>query len=302
MSVVIPAHNAALFIGDALDSVFRQSYQPIECVVVDDGSTDATAEVVARFPHAVLVSHAGTKGVSEARNAGVRATTGPLIAFLDADDSWATDKLRRQVSAISGRPHVGIVLTGYQYVDATMRRTLGVVRGDGSWRRIVAWLGLEGNGPAFSSTALVRREAFDAVEGFSDDLAICEDVYFVLRVARLFEIDALPESLAYYRVHGSQTHRNIVVQAENRRHMYALLGGRLTPKIARRCESNLAAHVAYKLVLSGHARAALPWLRDAARRDSRSLVRVPVAVIRRRVTRTAPVVISRVLGRGRDRR
>ena len=90
-------HNGAAFVGDALDSVFAQTYAPIEVIVVDDGSEDDTAGVVARRAPAARLIRQSRKGPAEARNAGVAAASGEYLAFLDADDLWIPDKLACQV-------------------------------------------------------------------------------------------------------------------------------------------------------------------------------------------------------------
>lgn len=144
VSVVIPARDAEAFVADAVRSVMGQTYRPLECIVVDDGSTDATASVVSRLSGVTLLRHEQARGVSAARNTGVHASTGSYLAFLDADDGWAPEKLTRQVAALTAAPRTGILMSGYQHVDASMRRTLGVMMGDGSMNRIVSWLCLEG--------------------------------------------------------------------------------------------------------------------------------------------------------------
>ena len=105
VSVVIPAFNSAEFIADALASVAQQDYPHIEIIVVDDGSTDATREIVARVaPHARLLTQAN-KGSGAARNLGIQSATGKYVAFLDADDVWWRHKLRTQVTALQATTH-----------------------------------------------------------------------------------------------------------------------------------------------------------------------------------------------------
>src|SRR4051812_30232823 len=96
VSVIIPAHNSADFIGTAVESVLAQTFADYEIVVVDDGSTDGTREVLERFEGRIVYLHQQNRGVSAARNAGIRRSRGELVCFLDADDIWRPEKLARQ--------------------------------------------------------------------------------------------------------------------------------------------------------------------------------------------------------------
>ena len=96
VSVIIPAYNAEAFIGDAIESVCRQSFGAEEILVVDDGSRDGTAGRAGSYPR-VRVIRQENAGVSAARNRGIREASCPLVAFLDADDAWREDKLSKQV-------------------------------------------------------------------------------------------------------------------------------------------------------------------------------------------------------------
>jgi glycosyltransferase involved in cell wall biosynthesis len=98
VSVVVPVHNGAAFVADALESVLAQTYAPVEVIVVDDGSDDDTASIVARHGPAVAVIRQPHAGPAAARNAGVSAASGEYISFLDADDLWPVDKLAVQVA------------------------------------------------------------------------------------------------------------------------------------------------------------------------------------------------------------
>ena len=117
VSVIIPAYNAEKSIGDALDSVFAQTYRPIEVIVVDDGSTDKTAEVVKKYQklnaHNVNLTYMyqQNSGPSKARNIGIRKAHGEYIAFLDADDHWMQEKLDKQVQIFNRDPNVDIVFS-----------------------------------------------------------------------------------------------------------------------------------------------------------------------------------------------
>ena len=104
ISVVIPAYNAEQHIGRAIDSVLAQTRPADEIIVIDDGSTDATAEVIRSFGDRVTLIQQKNAGVSVARNTGIEAATGDWIAFLDADDEWLPEKLKRQAEHLSRNP------------------------------------------------------------------------------------------------------------------------------------------------------------------------------------------------------
>lgn len=108
ISAIVPVRNVADYVHDALTSVFAQEHPPDEVVVVDGGSTDATLTVVAEFTE-VRVVHQTGDGLADARNVGVHATDGELVAFLDADDRWTPGKLAQQREWLAAHPDVGVV-------------------------------------------------------------------------------------------------------------------------------------------------------------------------------------------------
>src|SRR6266545_3624012 len=112
VSVVMPAYNAAPTVGQALDSVLSQTFRDFEVVVVDDGSTDHTREVLAGYGDRIRMFDKVNEGKpASTRNLGVREARGELVAFLDADDCWRKEKLERQVGVFDGRHDVGLVYT-----------------------------------------------------------------------------------------------------------------------------------------------------------------------------------------------
>ena len=110
VSVIIPAYNCAHFLPEAVDSIRRQNHPALEIVIVNDGSTDATAEVAASFGDRVRCVHQANGGCAAARNAGLEAARGEFVSFLDADDLWPEDTLARQLPVLTGSLQAGIVL------------------------------------------------------------------------------------------------------------------------------------------------------------------------------------------------
>jgi glycosyltransferase involved in cell wall biosynthesis len=114
VSIVIPTHNSELYIEEALASVFSQSYSSKEVIVVDDGSTDSTIDVVSRYDKSIFVLRQKNQGPATARNAGVRVAKGDYFAFLDSDDLWLRDKLLWQMNLLKQDPDLDIVFGGIE--------------------------------------------------------------------------------------------------------------------------------------------------------------------------------------------
>jgi len=116
ISVVIPVYNGEAFISDAIQSVLKQTVRPYEVIVVNDGSVDGTAEKLALFGTRITVISIPNGGVSNARNVGIQASSGELIAFLDADDIWYEDKLERQLEVFERYPDLGFCCCDYVFL------------------------------------------------------------------------------------------------------------------------------------------------------------------------------------------
>jgi glycosyltransferase involved in cell wall biosynthesis len=222
VSVVIPTFNRAHTIGAALSSVLDQEFADLECLVVDDGSTDDTAAVVAGFQDPRVRYIAGRHaGVSAARNLGVGRARGDIIAFLDSDDLWRRDKLGRDVSFLRGHPDVDAVFTDLEKHDggavysSFMRQTAvfstrlnGHRKQEGvplSQREM--FLVLLQEVPIKPSALTIRRAAFEATGGFDESWSSSEDWEFLLRFARARRFGYIDQPLAVLRVGRDSLHR-----------------------------------------------------------------------------------------------
>ena len=114
ITCIIPVFNGERFLAEALNSIFSQTYRPIEVIVVDDGSTDGTAGVVEQYPKSVVYIHQTNQGSPRARNRGIQAATGDLIAFLDVDDLWRSQKLSRQMARFDDREELDFCVSHIQ--------------------------------------------------------------------------------------------------------------------------------------------------------------------------------------------
>jgi len=203
VSLVIATFNHARVLAEAIDSALSQTLDPVDVVVVDDGSTDDTPAVLARYDARIRVLRQPNRGLAAARNAGLAATRGTYVAFLDADDVLAPAKLAEQVAVLERAPTVG-----WTYCDvlietvATGARVTASERFGYGSRALDGWLFPElihGNFiPAIAP--LVRRTALEVVGGFDERLTALEDWDLWLRLALSAEARYSPAVLATYRV------------------------------------------------------------------------------------------------------
>jgi len=192
VSVVVPAWNAEAFIARTLESALSQTYHDLEVIVVDDGSTDGTARIVSSFGPPVSLVTGPRRGVSMARNVGIRAASGEAVAFLDHDDLWEPDKIRRQVEVLRQDPRAGLVFTQARVErSGTVTEIFPLIDDPGvflarAWENLVHWNYIP------MSAVMVRRTSLEAVstaEGpFDPRYSLSEDWDLWLRLAR-----SLPE-------------------------------------------------------------------------------------------------------------
>lgn len=212
VSVVIPVHNAGSYLSECLESVLSQDYGPFEVIAVDNNSTDSSVEVLRQFAdRGVRVISESHAGAAAARNAGVKAARGDLIAFQDADDVWLPGKLTRQVEFLRENQDFGIVFgqfaNWYPDEDGQYGRAEEAVGGPGNWEvkeSLSGWIYADTllSCPIAMITPVVRREVFDAVGCFDESLEAGSDYDFWLRASYRYKAHKLPGCLALYRHHG----------------------------------------------------------------------------------------------------
>jgi glycosyltransferase involved in cell wall biosynthesis len=236
VSVVIPTYNRGHTVSSAVRSVLGQDLKALECIVVDDGSTDDTAAVLADIhdprlrylprPHA---------GVAATRNAGVAEASADLVAFLDSDDAWRADKLDREVSFLDRHPEIDAVFSDLEKHDngrvypSFMRQTgVFAARLDGRsfpdglvLPRREMFLVLLQEVPIKPSALTLRRAAFTAVGGFDESWSSSEDWEFLIRFAARHSFGYIDTPMTVLRVGADSLHR--VDQARGERAMIGLL-------------------------------------------------------------------------------
>jgi glycosyltransferase involved in cell wall biosynthesis len=196
VTVIIPTYNRAWCLQEAADSVLAQEFKDFELIVVDDGSTDATAALLAAYGDRVRVLRQANRGVSAARNAGIAAARGKLIAFLDSDDIWLPRKLSAQVHFFQSHPDALIHQTEELWVKNGRRVNPGQRHRKRNGMIFAPSLELCLVSP---SAVMVRRALFDRVGLFDESLPACEDYDLWLRVSCRFPVHLLETPLIVKR-------------------------------------------------------------------------------------------------------
>jgi glycosyltransferase involved in cell wall biosynthesis len=199
VAVVIPTFNHARFLADAIMSVLAQTRPADEIVVVDDGSTDDPAAVVARFENVRLIRQ-DNRGPSAARNTGLRNCEASYVSFLDADDRFLPTALATGLDCFVARPECAFVYGGYRYISEN-GQPIGPdcfkpINGDAHLALLHA------NQIVMHATVLYRRECLLAINGFDEAWRCGEDYDVYLRIVQKHPIASHPEIIAEYRRHG----------------------------------------------------------------------------------------------------
>lgn len=239
VSVVMPAYNVAWCIGRALDSVLAQDFRARELIVVNDGSSDATRAVLEGYGTAISVIDQENRGMSAARNAGIRSARGTYVAFLDADDWWLPGKLTRQVALMQGRPEIGFCSTVVRVEDGD-GRLLNLWRCPNGSTEILATLFAQNAAIAGGCSAvMVRKDLLDRVGLFDENLRGFEDPDLWMRLAAVSGYACIYETLAVILRRERSVSRNLdamrVAALRSMRKNRALLPSRLRGRFWRNC-------------------------------------------------------------------
>ena len=242
VSVIIPTYNRAQKTARAISSVLYQTFTDYEIIVVDDGSNDHTAEILSLFePYLTLLVHGENRGVSAARNTGIRATSAPLVAFLDSDDYWMPGKLALQAAFFGAHPEAVACQTQEQWIRKGRR-----VNPAKKHRKPGGWI-FE---PSLRlclvspSAAMVRRDLLDEVGLFDENLPVCEDYDLWLRISCRYPIHLLDRELVI-KEGGAPDQLSSSMPGMDRYRIHAmaklLQGGGLTVEQARAVLAELTA-------------------------------------------------------------
>lgn len=235
VSIVVPAYNCEATIADAVNSCLAQTYGDVEVIVVDDGSTDGTAQVLEQFGGRIRVLRQSNAGLAAARNAGSRAATGQFVAWMDADDLATPERLRVQVGVLASRPAIALVSSDFSafftgapdFADSHIVAYYASVRRQGGVDRIYAhrdvidpdrivrdrpvllrwgdiYVPLLHGNLVHPPTVMVRRGVFDTVGWFDESLRYSSDYDLILRVARTGLFAYIDAPLLRYRISAMQ--------------------------------------------------------------------------------------------------
>lgn len=221
VSVIIPAYNHELYIEEALQSVINQTYKNIELIVINDGSTDGTAEIIEKFikinqDKNIRFVNKQNEGVCKTMNMGLAMSMGDYIALLASDDKWIENKIELQIAFMENNKNIGLVcsdayLTKFN-MDTNLKYSDYKVGMDQYFKRGIQNCNMHEvllARPFIASiTVMLRRKTFNEV-GFFDEKLRGEDTDMWLRVARKYPIGYINQPLVYYRMHGTNVSNNM---------------------------------------------------------------------------------------------
>ncbi len=194
ISCIVPVFNGERFLAEALESILGQSYQHLEIIVVDDGSTDGSAAIVRKFGGRIRYHRQANVGAPAARDEGVRLSTGGMIAFLDSDDLWHPEKLDRQWARFEARPELALCFTHVRHFwVAEMEEESKRFQNHRLSQTLPSYL---------AQSLLVRRGLLERVGPFNSGLKFADAQDWILRAAHQGAVmEMLPEALWYRRMH-----------------------------------------------------------------------------------------------------
>jgi len=277
VSVIIPAFNASRFIASTLDSVVNQTYRNLEILVVDDGSSDETPDIVCGFSKKDKRVHLLQKvnsGVADARNLGLQHSQGDFVAPIDADDIWMPNNIEKQVDCMIRSPvTVGMVYAWSFNIDEQDNMTGGF---HVSWWKGNVYLpficrNFVGN----ASAVLIRRSCLENVGGYDSSFRKqsaqgCEDLDLYLRIAASYQINVVPEFLVGYRQVGGSMSRNSQAMEKSQQLVLRTVYDKspdLFKKVKPWSMRNYYAYLANQSHHSGQFEVSQEWLTKALKED-----------------------------------
>lgn len=250
VSIIMPVYNTEQYLAETVASVLDQTYTNWELLLINDGSTDNSADVAKSFlgdARITYLEHPNSRAAFT-RNRGIMASRGDLIAFLDSDDVWDREKLAIQISQLQQHPEAGVAYTQREVVDAQ-----GVPIPFGYRPKLYSGNVLNElyvDSFICTSSAIVRKAVFQKVGLFNDQYRVSEDWDFWLRAASCFPFIHNDKMLVKYRVHGTQVSRNLAVRIaevwEIRKNLEPFCGTQISTVARRRAKALHFSHKAYR--------------------------------------------------------
>ena len=199
VSVVIPTYNQASYLRASIDSVLAQTYPAVEVVVVDDGSTDETPDILASYGDRIRAIRQTNHGAANALNHGIRESRGRYVCWLSSDDAFVPDKVARQVAAFEADPELGLSFMGFDTIDA--QGAFIADRSDLPWRHPDLLVSVFWANPINGSTVMMPRAVMDEVGPFDEALRADVDAEMWFRVLAGHPAAHIPGVHLHYRVH-----------------------------------------------------------------------------------------------------
>jgi glycosyltransferase involved in cell wall biosynthesis len=231
VSIVIPLYNKSQWILQTLKSVANQTYKNWECIIVDDGSSDESLELVKKFAMENQgewrIYSQSNSGQAIARNFGISLARGKYIALLDADDLWFPNKLTKQIDYLEKNKEVDVIFCSYVIFEDSLKNSLRVVRFKDSRKMIMRWLQMLGFGGLIESVGLIKSEFLENHGAFSEDLSTSSGLEISLRALINAKVMVLPDVLVAYRISDNQWHKDSDELAINCKILNRMYGGRI---------------------------------------------------------------------------
>jgi glycosyltransferase involved in cell wall biosynthesis/Flp pilus assembly protein TadD len=211
VSLIIPTYNRAEFLEEALESALKQTYKNIEIIVVDDGSTDNTPEILEKYKDKVKIVRQENWGVSRALNYGILASTGEYISWLSSDDVYTPEKIEKTIEELHKDPKLGMVYSDYYYIDdnSKMVQRANIQPPDSDKLEEVLFQRnpINGNSVLFRREVLKKTGYFD--EGLGGRSGHTADGAMWHKIAHFYKVKFIPEPLVYYRVHSTNVSKSV---------------------------------------------------------------------------------------------
>ncbi len=225
VSIVVPVYNKEEWIEETLSTIAIQAYTDWECLLVDDGSTDRSVQIIRDFidrnpGNWQLISQVN-QGQSVARNNAISRASGEFIALLDGDDLWSRNKLQVQVDLMDKNVNASVVICPYLIYDAKLSSSgQRIVEHKNTSRMMRRWLNFRGFGGGTESTGLIRATYLKQVGGFDPRLSTSAGADLTLRLSRVGRILNAPNTMMKYRIHTGQWHTNLDVLSSDLNLLY----------------------------------------------------------------------------------
>lgn len=291
VSVIVPVYKAEKFIADTVRSVIEQTYKNFELLIIDDGSPDRSVEICEKLNDPrIKIIRQNNRGVSAARNTGIRYAQGEYVAFLDGDDLWLPEKLEKHVYHLDNSPAVGVSFSRSAFIDET-GKSLNLYQMP-KLKEITPELIFCRNPIGNGSAPVIRREAFDTIKFqdrlyepgkyfyFDEQLHHFEDVECWLRISlkTSWQVEGIPEALTLYRVNLKGASTNVSKQLEDLEKVIEKTRA-YAPELVARCANRARAYelrfLARRVVSLRNGKAAVKFVHRALATHWRIILEEP---------------------------